>query len=75
MLLLYPRMSQGPVGGWRTIFLIAAATYALSSLPYMLLATSQIQPWNDDESDIKVSKRQADECEEAVPMNDVTKKA
>ncbi|KAF4524139.1 hypothetical protein B566_EDAN012142 [Ephemera danica] len=67
--------NHGPVGGWRTIFLIAAATYAVTSLPYLLFATSQIQPWNDDETGGDKSSAPHVEQEEAVPMNDVTKTA
>ncbi|KAJ9596880.1 hypothetical protein L9F63_012136 [Diploptera punctata] len=33
--------------GWKVIFWISAAMYAICSLPYMICATAQVQPWNN----------------------------
>jgi hypothetical protein len=58
---------QGPLGGWQAIFLIAAATYALTALPYLFVATGKLQAWNDDEKKEENSSVNG----EIMPMNDV----
>ncbi|XP_059476660.1 sialin-like isoform X1 [Neocloeon triangulifer] len=59
--------NYGPLGGWQAIFLISAAIYALSALPYLLVATGQVQPWNDE-----TKKDDTSTNGEIVPMNDVS---
>ncbi|XP_065340932.1 sialin-like isoform X1 [Cloeon dipterum] len=59
--------NYGPLGGWQAIFLISATIYALSSVPYLLVATGQVQPWNDESKKDDTSSNG-----EIVPMNDVS---
>jgi hypothetical protein len=47
--------------------LIAAATYALTALPYLFVATGKLQPWNEEEKKEENSSING----EIMPMNDV----
>ncbi|XP_063599020.1 putative inorganic phosphate cotransporter [Penaeus indicus] len=37
---------QGSLGAWRTVFLVSAANYVVTTTLYMLTMSAQVQPWN-----------------------------
>jgi hypothetical protein len=48
--------------------LIAAATYALTALPYLFVATGKLQAWNDE---VEKKEENSSDNGEIMPMNDV----
>lgn len=42
----YNPVQQGSLGAWRTVFLVSAANYVVTTTLYMLTMSAQVQPWN-----------------------------
>ena len=58
--------SQQTIEAWRTVFLLGASALVLSNTFYLVFASAEVQPWNEDGS-----KDKREKCSKQVEAGEV----